>query len=230
MTMKDFWGELQGRTRRYHLVHHPFHESWITGLLSRWQLHRYAAEFQYHVASYRTYFRHFESRLAEQDDALRSKCHSFRWRELSPLQVGCSSLWLRFLESVQENDTAVMDGPSISVSGLIQRCLAMVRYRSAGEVFAAMWAHESCLIGLVREQSFALVRYYNLAEYDVEYFQFRHRLATVTREFTCEQLNEILIKQPYLAHACIRSAEELVFHLWSTLDSLDRRIRVPEGN
>lgn len=228
MTVAEFWRELQKRIQRYNLLIHPFYEAWVGGTLSRAQIHNYATECQFHVAAYCSYLEQFESRLT--DGELLERMRSFRTLTRAENGKRCLALWSRFVESTgtSTRNTNILRGPTNEIAGLIHRCFSMARYRSPGEFLASFWAHEAGLVSLFREQSIALVRYYGLSDYDTAYFSDRHESAVRNLEFACAELNGILIKQPFLAHSCLRAGEEIAFHLWATLDGLDRRIRSPE--
>lgn len=227
MRLADFWTEMTLRTKKYDLVNHPFFRAWIQGDLKDDEIGLFAREYYHHVAAFSDYLRIFESRLAH--GQLRGYVSKVR-REIdgeNSRRESCKDLWINFVlafERGESNFDLGMPGPEIA--RLIDNCTETVLCRSPAEILAALWGHESTVATLSREQSLCMPRR-NCKSVDIafKFFEARYLTALQYREIWCEQLNELLLMEPYRASFAIEAAELVAFVRWDTVSALERRAR-----
>lgn len=226
MRLVDFWSEMTFRTKKYDLVNHPFFQAWMKGDLNDDEIGMYAREYYHQIAAFSDYLRIFESRLPP--GQLRDYVSKVR-REVdgdNSRREKCKDLWLNFVLALRKGKSAFDLGtPGPEITRLIDNCTETVLCRSPAEILAALWGHESTIATLSREQSLCIPRRTKHRDIAVDFFEARYLTALQYREIWCEQLNQLLLAEPYRARFALDTAEMVAFVRWDTVCALERRIR-----
>ena len=220
-TWPSNWNLIERKIDQYHLLGHPFYQSWAEGRLPKSALRTYAGQYYRHVAAFPTYLSALHAR-AEDSKTRRVILENLVDEEYkSPTHP---ELWLRFAEGLGMDRAQVQEASSFPearrvVSTFRKICSDRPLYQGV----ALLYAYEAMTPRIAATKAEGLRSFYGI------------RSARATRYFTLHedldrrhaaQWRRILkeaISSPGKARAAAESVETGMKSIWSLLTAVLNR-------
>lgn len=207
--------ELDALVDKWHLLKHPFYQSWTAGTLNRSNLQLYAAQYYQHVRAFPEHLRTLAARSA---DGLRPIVEDNLAEEDYPGRTH-PQLWREFAAAVGVSEAELDSAaPLPGTQALVDTFDRLAREGAPAEAVAAFYAYEAQVPEIATQKISGLRRFYGvndargLAYFAVhEEADVRHRAAW--RGWLAQQPAEARDK-------AVRAAEGALRALWGALDAV----------
>jgi len=207
--------QLDALIERYHLLQHPFYQSWTAGTLTRGALQRYAAQYYCHVAAFPGTLQELAARSQGE---LRARIEENLSEELDSTRPH-PRLWRDFAAAVGVDPTA-LDGvaPLPGIERLVDTYREVCRHGSPAEAVAALYAYEAQVPEIAGKKIEGLRRFYGITDpRGLAYFAVHEEADVRHRAAWRAWLEEQGDADPSRVEA---AAEQALQALWGALDAV----------
>ncbi|MBP6218095.1 MAG: CADD family putative folate metabolism protein [Oligoflexales bacterium] len=200
---------------QYHLLKHPFYQSWNSGTLSQGVLQVYASEYYHHVAAFPRYISAIHSRcadLAQRQVLLANLVEEEQGEENHP------ELWLRFAEGLGCSRLGISASPQVSSTKALVDGYFEMTGTSYAKGLGALFAYERQTPQVAQSKIEGLRAFYGIhEERALQFFQV-HKEADEWHAQECAGLLEALnpAEQKEAQEGAIAGAKLL----WGFLDGM----------
>lgn len=220
---KQFLIDLDQKIQSKHLLNHEFYIAWTQGLLSKECLKEYAKEYYHHVKAFPTYLSALHSHTEDQE----TRKHLLT--NLIEEEGGCPNhpeLWKAFALALGNTEEEIAKhSPCCEIQQLIQSFRIQCADGTICDGLAALYAYESQIPEICISKINGLKKHYGMHNPgDWKYFSVHivadKEHAAVERELIAKHVD---INS---AASAMKSADEVLCHLWDFLSGLCNRYNV----
>ncbi len=212
MTLRDRMDEAVGE---YHLLKHPFYQSWTAGTLPRTSLQQYARQYFHHVRAFPTYVSAVHAACGDDLPARQELLRNLIEEEQGDRNH--AALWLDFAEALGLERDAVADGTGEAAVKALISCFRKLTAAEGGTAAAALYAYESQIPAIAEAKIAGLRERYGInAERALAFFEV-HRELDKHHSATTAAIVERLADDP---EAAVASSAAAAKALWTFLDAM----------
>jgi len=213
--MTNFVEKLEKELSQYHLLIHPFYQSWSDGLLTKEMIKDYAAQYYHHVKAFPRYI-----------SAAHSICEDIESRKMLLENLNDEenngkdhpTLWKQFALGAGNTETELKTTlPNHSITSLIQTFFEKCR-ASYPEALASIYSYEYQVPEIARTKIEGLVNHYGISEKDAIEFFLVHEKADVWHREQCQALLNKLPEEDQ--EKAINAAKATAKALWNFLSEM----------
>ena len=214
----NFSKKLQQSISSYHLLLHPFYQSWTQGSISKKQLQEYATQYYVHVKAFPRYI-----------SATHSNCDDIEKRKILLENLADEEglngdphpeLWLRFAEGLEVSREEISKKPTReSIKNVINTFLTAAR-SSYHEGLASLYAYEYQVPEVAETKIKGLKEHYDVTDdRSLSFFEV-HKEADVHHRRECEKLIDSFSKEEQLP--ALKAANKSAKALWDFLSDMQQ--------
>jgi pyrroloquinoline-quinone synthase len=213
--MENFVEKLEKELSPYHLLKHPFYQSWNSGALNKDIIKDYAAQYYHHVKAFPRYISSAHS-ICEDIESRRMLLENLNDEENNGKDH--PTLWKQFAlgagNSEQDLET---NTPDLSISSLIDTFFEKCR-SSYPEALASIYSYEYQVPEVARTKIDGLINHYGISEKEALEFFLVHEKADVWHREQCQNLLNKLSKKDQVK--ALNAAKATAKALWNFLSGI----------
>lgn len=212
MTLRERMDEAVGE---YHLLKHPFYQSWTAGTLPRASLQQYARQYFHHVQAFPTYVSAVHAACGDDLPARQELLRNLIEEEQGDRNH--AALWLDFAEGLGLERGTVATGKAEAAVLELVACFRKLTSAGAGAAAAALYAYELQIPAVAEAKIAGLKERYGInAERALAFFEVHRELHKYHSAATAGIVERLADDQD----AAVASASAAARALWSFLDAM----------